>query len=76
MRIGTVLVTPIISLAIDPVSTTNGSVTLSLAGYDYGWQLDNFHRRDSHPLDRRLASLHDFRRFTRHLINDEDQTIR
>jgi hypothetical protein len=22
------------------------------------WQLDNFHRRDSHPLDRRLASLH------------------
>ena len=27
------------------------------------WQLDNFHRRDSHPLDRRLASLHNSRRF-------------
>jgi len=25
--------------------------------------MDNFHRRDSHPLDRRLASLHNSCRF-------------
>jgi hypothetical protein len=29
------------------------------------WQLDNFHRRDSHPLDRRLVSLHNSLRLIR-----------
>jgi hypothetical protein len=37
---------------------SDGLVALPTAGYDYGVQLGNLHRWDSHPLERLLASLH------------------
>jgi hypothetical protein len=40
------------------VRASDGLVALPTAGYDYGVQLGNLHRWDSHPLERLLASLH------------------
>jgi hypothetical protein len=42
----------------------DNSVTLLVAGYNYGGKLDNFRRWDFHPQEQQLASLHQTRACT------------